>query len=177
MFVNSISRIPVISKALSNIAVDELLDKADILEAEAKSLEAIAEAMRAEDARLNPEPIAGKAPPNYANVLSQIRTKSRNMGDKLARKVEAAMKKPKNWMDQLQEAEVSLEGKEAGQIVTAMSATDREVAMRILRTMNEANPKKSAASPFGPIPRGGSSEAETTRRAPKPKRGRGRGNA
>lgn len=148
----------------------------DVLEAEATSLEAIAAAMRAEDARLDPEPDpGGKGPPNYANVLSQIRTKKRNMGDKLARKVEAAMKKPKNWMDQLHEADVSLEGKEAGQIVTAMNDTDREVAMRILRTMNEANPKKSASSPFGPIPRGGATN--TTKSSPRPKRKRGKGNA
>lgn len=182
MFVNSAMRIPAISRLLSNGLVAELLDNAeirrrniDVLEAEATSLEAIGEAMRAEDARQGVVLEPGKAPPNYANLLSQIRGGSRNMGNKLARKVEASMGKAKGWIDQLHEADVSMDGKEAGQIITRMADDERAHWMKMLRLANEANPKKSAASPFGPIPRGGGAPDSTSRGAPKPKRRRNSG--
>lgn len=156
-FVNSGLRIPVVSKLLSNgdMEIAEIRRRnLDLLEAEAKSLEAIAEAMRAADAASDPAATA-KAPPNYANVLSQIKGGTRNMGDRMARKVEAGMGKSRGWMDQLQAAETSLEGKEAAQIITSMDDAERAHWMKMLRLANEANPKKSASSPFGPIPRGG----------------------
>jgi hypothetical protein len=158
----------------------ELLDNAeirrqnlDLLEAEATSLEAIGEAMRA----IKPG-LPGRAP-NYPNYLSQIRGGTRKMGDRTARLVEAAMNKPKGWIDQLHEADVSMEGKEAGQIITSMEDDVRAHWMKMLRLANEANPKKSKASPFGPIPRGGATKGETTKTTPKPKRRRagGGGNA
>lgn len=172
MFVNSAARIPSISSLLSNgeVEIAEIRRRnLDVLEAEAESLEAIGDAMRAKD----PTQTGGDLP-NYANYLSQVRGGTRNMGTRFARKLEAGMGKPKGWMDvaQFEAAELSLEGKEAGQIITGMDTAERAQWMKMLRLANEANPKKSAASPFGPIPRGGEPTAETTKRAPKPKRRR-----
>lgn len=154
MFVNSALRMPGISVLLFNWAMDvyEIRRRnIDVLLAEAESLKAIGEAIRRVKAA---DPKAATA--DYANTLSQYKGGKR-MGRAFAQDLEDGMGKPRGWMDhaQFEAAELSLEAKEAGQIIMNMDPAKRAFHMELLRRENESNPRKSAASPFGPLPKGG----------------------
>lgn len=126
-----------------------------VLEAEAKSLKAIGDAMvRVVQAR---EPERDRAP-DYQNVLSQHKGK-KQIGAKMARLMEEAMGKPKGWMDSLQSAEVeqAMDAKEAAQIAMNIPPELREGWLQHGRLLAERNPQTSSGNPFGPIPRGGKS--------------------
>lgn len=123
----------------------------DVLQAEAETFEAIGEAMRRVRA-LDPT----SAEKDYANVLSQIRGGSRNMGSKIARHVEEAMGKPKGWMDnpQFEAVDQIMEAKEASQIIMSMEPELRAAAMAVLRGLGSKG-EKGEGNPFGDVPKGG----------------------
>lgn len=160
---------PLISRLLSNAAMD-VYDirrlNLDVLLAEAESMKALGEAIRKIKLEEG-DPKAATA--DYANVISQYKGKKR-MGRPFALTLERAMSRDRGWMDRLEEIDVLMIGKEAGQIITAMTPEKQAFYMELLRRENESNPNKTKASPFGPIPRGGGPKAETTKGAPKPKR-------
>lgn len=162
MFVNSISRTQCVSIPLSNSTMADVLEtrlvKLNVLIAEAGSLKAIGDAMRRAAAKSDPRAIEK----NYENVLSQHRG-GKPIGHRIARLLETSMGKPKGWMDTLQEAELSLLAKEAGQILMAMKPEQQDFAMKFLRTLNESSPQ-GPNNPFPGVPKGGAK--------PKPRRRR-----
>lgn len=91
-----------------------------------------------------------------ASVLSQIKNGSRNMGDELARKVEAALDKEKGWMDhpQFRMSDVSIQQAEAAQIAEALDPSEREAWLKHGRLLVQSKaPAGTAANPFGDVAR------------------------
>lgn len=166
MFVNSNPLTPSVSVLLSNVGGMDVYEIRKhnllVLEAEAASLKAIGDAMVAALQRRAPSERA----PDYPNVLSQHKGK-KPMGQKIARLIEEAMGKPKGWMDALQSAEVeaAIEAKEAAQIAMNIEPGPlRDGWLQHGRLLAEKNPKKTAGSPFGDIPRGGAPPRSKRRR-------------
>lgn len=119
----------------------------NVLRAEAESLKAIGDAMvRVVQAR-------GKSDraPDYQNVLSQ-HVGGKRMGAKMARLVEEAMKKSKGWMDTMQQADQTMEAKEAGQIAMNIAEADkREMWLSLGRALAQQG---GAGNPYGGVPKG-----------------------
>jgi hypothetical protein len=122
----------------------------DVLIADAQSIRAIADAMLRRFPGQD-----GRAPPDYANSLSQYRGK-KPMGGKFARKVEESMGKARGWMDRIHEVDEAMEMKEAGQI--AMGIADpgsRATWLNLGRALMDVGAKPSEATPFPGVPKGG----------------------
>lgn len=98
--------------------------------------------------------------------LSQIKNGVRNMGNRLARKIEVALDKPKGWMDhpQFRQSEATLDQLEAAQIVGALKARPDELDawLRHGRLLVESLAPKGAANPFGTVPRPAAADSRTT---------------
>lgn len=151
-FVNSIPRIPLAVEAEFNSWMDvyEIRRRnLDVLKAEAETFVAIADAMRRAKQGANPPEAADG---DYANVLSQIKGRHRNMGTQVARDIEVAMEKPFGWMD-WPHFEAAYE---VAQIMMEMDADDRAHWMRVLRAWRDAkpSPQTGPTDPFEPIPKG-----------------------
>lgn len=120
------------------------------LEAEAKSLKAIGDAMIRKVQESDP----GERAPDYPNVLSQHKGK-KPIGFKMARLIEDAMGKGKGWMDQLQTGQIeqAMEAKEAGQIAMNIEEADkREAWLSMGRALAK---KKGPGNPYLDVPKGG----------------------
>lgn len=138
-YVNSNMRIPSVSMLLSNGVMD-------VKSARRKNLEGlITEFGTIED--------LARATNTVANYLSQVRGDSRKMGDKMARKLEAGLKKERGWVDTLRfrSADDVVDQTEVLQIWEGLSVNDREAWMKHGRLLGETNPKRSPANPFGPM--------------------------
>lgn len=186
MFVNSDSRIPIVSGLLSNAGMVKDVGatatrraKLEILIAEAGSLEAIGEAMRVAAARRGDKDAAVK---NYANYVSQLRG-DKAIGNKTARLLEDSMGKEPGWLDALQLDAIDkiMEAKESAQLAANMSAEKRALWLQIGRAWAGEGPP-NAGRPFVNLnpasEQSKPAKKRTTRKAPKPKRRRkGGGNA
>lgn len=143
--------------------------KLEMLIAEAGSIKAIGEAMRRAAAAQGDVKAAEK---DYANVVSQLKG-GKQIGHKIARLLEASMGKPEGWLDDLLAIDQAMEAKEAGQIAMNMKEDRRELWLQMGRAWAaEGLTKPSAAMPFLPA-----ASTKATKRAPNPKRKRGRGHA
>jgi hypothetical protein len=91
-----------------------------------------------------------------ANYLSQIKSGSRNMGDRFARGWEKKMGKPRGWFDTLQfhSPDEAMGGLEAMQIFQSLSEEDREAWLKHGRLLGKNTPK-GPGNPFGGSKHGG----------------------
>lgn len=88
------------------------------------------------------------------SLLSQIRNQNRNIGDRLARKMEANVGKPMGWMDvpRFKSPDAAVEYAELIHIYNALPEKERENWLSIGRALTERGPK-GPNNPFGQVPR------------------------
>lgn len=89
------------------------------------------------------------------SLFSQIKNGTRQMGDRLARKIEVAIKKPHGWMDlpQFSQSEASLQQLEIAQILGNLDENDRDQLLRLARLMNQDRGKQSISNPYPGVPK------------------------
>lgn len=88
------------------------------------------------------------------SLLSQVKNGTRNMGDRLARKMEEAMAKPTGWMDvpHFKSQEQAVEYAELMHIYDALPEGEREAWLKLGRSLVERGPK-GPNNPFGAVPK------------------------
>lgn len=139
-YVNSNSLLVLHRTALSNCRVDNKTTRRLNLEGLIGESETIAKLAKLHD--LN------------ESLLSQIRTGKRNVGDKLARKIEENVGKPTGWMDvpHFKSADLAVEYAELMHIYDSLNDKDREAWIALGRSLSERGPR-GPNNPFGQIPR------------------------
>lgn len=88
-----------------------------------------------------------------ANYLSQVKNGTREMGDRVARKLEAGLEKEKGWIDadQYGGVESLMDQSEMLEIIRALSSEEREELLKHARLLLRARGAHDAAEPYGDL--------------------------